>query len=77
MVREACAVGLKRPGRFWAQVRAAFTGYFWLPCSLCGEYMAGFEWDDGNSLLVSPGRFRACCRGCGPEARKRNAHVVF
>lgn len=27
-------------------------GYFWLPCPLCGEPYAGFEWNSGSIPVV-------------------------
>src|ERR1035437_802968 len=45
---------LRRP-RWWAQLRASVSGYFWLPCPdlKCGQMFAGFECGDqsvGNKV---------------------------
>lgn len=45
-------------------------GWFWLPCPVCGEYMAGFEWRDvhghDSSIpdLDQPGTSHGICQGC-------------
>lgn len=51
--------GRPYPARF-AQWRAEFFGYFWLPCPLCGEMFAGFEWKnyDGKLSIIPDGTGR-------------------
>lgn len=67
--------------RLMAGIVAGALGYFWLPCPICGEMMAGFE-DDGGAWMYGPVEWMAngigtqdgtgVCRRCGPEARRRN-----
>lgn len=51
---------------------AARCGYFWMPCAVCGDEYAGFEW--GESLIVEWGRGSGTCGkfACRVETRRRN-----
>ena len=62
--------------RFVAQAAACIGGYFWLPCPICKEPFAGFEWGS-ESLMTSASRGIGVCSkpGCEAEARKRNATI--
>lgn len=59
--------------RILAKALAAIGGYFWLPCEICGEPFAGFEWGS-ESLMTSLSTGRGVCSKpeCEAEARKRN-----
>jgi hypothetical protein len=54
--------------RWWARS----FGYFWLPCPICKEPFAGFEW---GSTVVERGRTWGVCAKpeCIAESAKRNA----
>lgn len=50
---------------------ARLSGYFWLPCTLCGQMSGGHEWRDidGNpSAIPNPGgeggSFMGICPDC-------------
>mgnify|MGYP001612338502 CR=1 FL=1 len=62
--------------RFLAQALAFLGGYFWLPCPICGEPFAGFEWGDGI-LATSPGGGVGVCSKpeCEAEAARRSDEV--
>jgi hypothetical protein len=59
------------PARLLAKARALVTGYFWLPCPICGEPFAGFEAGD-VCLWDGTGRGIMVCRACDSEALLRN-----
>ncbi|KKM80663.1 hypothetical protein LCGC14_1337670 [marine sediment metagenome] len=42
------------------QVRARLTGYFWLPCTACGHWFAGYE-DHGPGVMGSRGSGWTTC----------------
>jgi hypothetical protein len=50
--------------------RARAGNYFWLPCDLCGQYFAGYEWTlPHQTLCISMNHGVAVCRKCaGSEA---------
>lgn len=55
--------------RWWARLRAALGGYFWLPCPLCGTMFGGHEWHDVGYLSSSvptdrEGGRRGICPRC-------------
>lgn len=62
--------------RFVAQILAFLGGYFWLPCPICGEPFAGFEWGNG-SLAHTPTTGEGVCSKpeCEAEAARRSDEV--
>jgi hypothetical protein len=58
--------------RWLACCLAWIANYFWLPCPICGENFAGFEW--GESLMRTLGSGEGTCSKpeCIAETRKRN-----
>ena len=54
-----------------AKMKAAALGYFWLPCPLCGESFAGFEW--GASIPVNECSGQGVCNKpeCVKNAQKQ------
>ena len=48
--------------RFLAKALAFLGGYFWLPCSFCGEKFAGFEWGFHNGPLHDENVKATCSR---------------
>lgn len=62
--------------RWIAHLIANVLGYFWLPCPLCGEMFAGFEWLPGNSLMVDWSLGQGVCPNCGDQARTLNAKLM-
>ncbi len=62
---------MRAPALF-RQVRAFLTGYFWLPCPLCGKCFAGYEWTAPDQFILTPtGVGTAICPACIPEARRQ------
>jgi hypothetical protein len=49
-----------------ARMLAEARGFFWLPCPVCGEYFAGFEWDTSGECSSIP-REDNCGVGICPE----------
>ena len=39
-----------RAPRWWRCLRAALTGYFWLPCPICSEPFGGYEKGCGTAM---------------------------
>jgi len=39
--------------RWLARLWAKLMGYFWLPCPVCGDPFAGFEWGE-HSMMDGP-----------------------
>jgi hypothetical protein len=61
--------------RWLAKVLADVGGYFWLPCPICKEPFAGFEW--GESIMTGNLGQGVCSKPeCGAEARKRSTFAV-
>ena len=63
-------------GRRLEQVRALVGGFYWLPCSLCGEYFSGRESGKGF-IYEGVGAFRSVCpkAACIAEAERLTAEV--
>ena len=61
--------------RWFNRYYAFLTGYFWLPCPLCGKMFGGHEWFDGNSLMVSYYKSWGVCSLCGKKAREMNTQI--
>lgn len=63
-----------------ARLRALLGGYFWLPCPICKEPFAGYEWGkDGHpSIYRSGGGGIGHCpkKSCHAEAARQNS-VTF
>lgn len=59
--------------RILSKILADIGGYFWLPCPVCHEPFAGFEWGD-ESLMETLDRGTGVCSkpACVAEARRRN-----
>jgi hypothetical protein len=59
--------------RFVAKFLAKVGGYFWLPCPICQEPFAGFEWGS-ECLHTTPNSGTGVCSKpeCEAEARQRN-----
>ena len=48
--------------RWIVKVMAHYRGYFWLPCPICGENFAGYEWKCSNqTLYLGNGRGDGVC----------------
>lgn len=61
---------LRAQPRWLQRIKAQTGGYFWLPCSMCGEEYGGHEW--GGTLMVSRDRGAMVCANCAEEAQRRN-----
>lgn len=58
--------------RFIAKFLASAGGYFWLPCPICDEPFAGFEW--GESIVTGSSGRGVCSKpSCCEEARRRSS----
>ena len=57
--------------RFLHKLYANMFGYFWLPCSLCGEMYGGHEKGKG-SIMLSWNDGKSCCPNCKEEAKQYN-----
>lgn len=69
MARKDC-----RGNRKILRAKARAGHYFWLPCPICGEDFAGFEWT-GN-VLVGAGRSHGTCPNCPGQWLRRGDHYV-
>jgi hypothetical protein len=57
--------------RFMVRLVAWAVGYFWLPCPICNEPFAGFEW--GETIITGSGGRGVCSKPeCCAEARRRS-----
>jgi hypothetical protein len=65
---------LPREDRNLNKAVAKFFGYFWLPCEICGEEFAGFEWLEDHVIREKGKHGRGVCYKpeCGLEAKKRS-----
>jgi hypothetical protein len=65
---------LPREDRELNKAVAKHFGYFWLPCEICGEEFAGFEWFDDHTIREKNGIGTGVCYKpeCGSEAKKRS-----
>jgi hypothetical protein len=65
--------------RFRNYIFAIVQGYFWLSCPICGKKFGGHEWDfeNGNTLYISPNEGRGVCPDCGEIAKKINAKTKY
>ena len=63
--------------RWVAKCIAHLGGYFWLPCPICAEPFAGFEWGENQSLMKSLTTGVGVCNktSCKAEARRRNEEL--
>lgn len=66
--------------RLYHRIRAALTGYFWLPCPRCGRMFGGHEKHGGtmwSGSIDAPGMGWTCCSHC-PETTfaARSSRVV-
>jgi hypothetical protein len=65
--------------RWLAKFLASLGGYFWLPCPICGEPFAGFEWghDDDQTLMQTLHSGKGVCpkAACKSETRRRNEEL--
>ena len=60
--------------RWLAKFLAWAGGYFWLPCPICHEPFAGFEWGPESVMeTISTGNGVCSKPECVAEARRRNA----
>lgn len=59
----------KRP-RFIQRIYAFLHAYYWLPCTICGEYYGGHE--AAGTLMTSSTGGVLVCPDCAEEAEKRN-----
>lgn len=60
--------------RWLARLLAWYGGYFWLPCPICGEDFAGFEWgEESLQRTFSTGEGLCSKPECVAEAKRRNA----
>lgn len=57
--------------RLWNKLYAAFMGYFWEPCPICGKKFGGHE-QEGGTLMTNWSIGEAVCPDCKEEAIKRN-----
>lgn len=63
------ATRLVKP-RWLARLWAKLFGYFWLPCEICNQPFAGFEWGES---LEEFGRGTCARPECRAEVKRRNA----
>ena len=56
--------------RALARFLAWLSGYFWLPCPVCREPFAGFEWPLGVALYTDSGQWGVCSKPRCVEAAK-------
>lgn len=64
--------------RFIAKLLANICGYFWLPCPLCGEEFAGFEWcteHDNSSIIKDYSTSTGVCHNCHQKAKEYNERI--
>jgi len=62
---------VKNINRLYHQARAFVSGYFWLPCPICGQYFGGHEKGQGD-LMTSWFDGVSVCPNCAAEAQRRN-----
>lgn len=60
--------------RWWHWLKALLTGYFWLPCPICGQKFGGHEWVRGTLFLSPEGR--GVCPACAPLADRISERVL-
>ena len=53
--------------RFVHRAYAAFMGYFWLPCPLCGECFGGHEWTNHDGMPADDGMTSGICNDCARQ----------
>jgi len=59
--------------RWLARFMAWFGGYFWMPCPICHEPFAGFEWGPQSLMKDSSSGTGVCSKpSCITEAALRN-----
>jgi len=59
--------------RWFAHLLAHLGGYFWLPCPVCREPFAGFEWTSGTIMSTEISGTGVCSKpACIAEAHCRN-----
>lgn len=64
---------MKLRPRFLAKFIARLTGYFWLPCPICGKEFAGFEFGGGVLYDSNTSGYAVCSdRACIAERTRRN-----
>jgi hypothetical protein len=65
---------IPREDRELNEAVAKGLGYFWLPCEICGESFAGYEWLDGHVIYTRGELGRGVCYKpeCAKEAKKRS-----
>lgn len=58
--------------RIIAKILARLGGYFWLPCPICNEPFAGFEWR--GEAIMKGNRGQGVCNkpACCAEAQRRS-----
>ena len=56
--------------RLFHRLYAFFSGYFWLPCPICGKMFGGHEAYFGLMTNLSGGS--AVCKACELEAKRLN-----
>lgn len=62
--------------RILAKVLADIDGYFWLPCPICHEPFAGFEWGRESLMRdLSSGEGVCSKPSCMAETRRRNEEL--
>ena len=72
--------------RWYHAVRAFLSGYFWLPCPICGKNFGGHEWrvGDGSDIwsgseaegMAAPSGGEGVCPRCKDKANKINKHII-
>lgn len=61
--------------RFLAKFLANIQGYFWLPCPICKEPFAGFEW--GETIYKGSHGQGVCSKPeCMAEARRLSDRAI-
>jgi hypothetical protein len=59
--------------RWFARLVASIGGYFWLPCPICNEPFAGFEWGEESLRQTFATGIGVCSKpSCVAEAKRRN-----
>lgn len=63
--------------RWLARVWARLFGYFWLPCPVCKEPFAGFEWGRYSMMTGDQAGTGVCARPSCQEVAKKSTEEYF
>ena len=67
---------IPRHPRWLNKLVAGVCGYYWIPCPLCGNYYAGYEWI-GETLMETDRSGTGVCykQECQNKTKRHNEHV--